>query len=1658
MKITKSHVGRTVKDLHQMKRAIGVIILVYLLALSSAVTPSNGGSTFGDVEGGSPIVDPLDVVNTDFQSTLASNSITVPIAADSDDDWWGWDGSEWVHWASNAYVYVHKGTGIEYTGQFRFTLDIPKGSLINSAYFNAYEDNDRNVGISTIQRIDETNVGPLEADDSMPNVAASPVNYYHWDNVESEIGTAEITELVQVQVDLDNWQSGYHIGIRFRFPSDSGSGMHRWNDYQSTDPINPVAFLEITYTEPSPQPATWLDGWPYRKSHEILQTPLAGTEYPVPIDVYLGSGTDTENTVFLDQNARPGLDDVRFTDENNQPLEYWREDYYKDPIGEDYFADDGAVFGWYYYCYPNAIHYNDRTYVTYQGDGFYAYITYYDHENKTWSPRYYVGESQLSNDDHGAPAMWIDNEGYIHVVYGAHNDPLMHARSTLPERIERFEMLPNLDTGASTYPNVAYDSENNIVHLWYRKFPGASICDLEYISSSDNGQTWSNPKTLVTVSPGHFIYKCVGGLDNLDPNRIHFSWALYNSSDPYGQVYVNVYYGYLDLSTGLVYNAAGISQGQTVTEDEWPNMLALNTGGCHVTGPNMKIPNDSSNPYLVFNVVSRAGTGARTSTMVYWTGTEWSGMNNISTTTTNGASDIIIYSPSNISAFVTSGRDITHWNWDGSEWSFVEYCYKSSDSDGNYLTYATVPVGTKWTGTHDPEIQIVFTEHIPSGGKHTKGYAWGVNGIVQKHEITGARFWVKCPGNLSEENQEIYIYYGRASAISSSKNLEVSTNPSPLHGSWGPKEFLPIIDTSSYSITHFSETSPNDMLVYPDSDIAGSGFAESFAVVSDWTSTGTPPTTNGDVSTLTVPGDSSYDYFTSNSASLSPGYYYVELRYRASVAATSYFRLRGYEENNAGGVSTLIMDTTYTSTSWRTYRTGFQISHEIESVSFSCIATSSNTDFQFDYLRISKETGWQHDGSTISGVSASGGGSISTDGEYISLTSDSDGSIFDITVDTTSTTTPISVDDFPFLSVKFHPNDVNDIYTLQTYDGSSYGTLVSSQNSVDGRYYVRDLDTTIMFFRFVVGSSQTIRIDYLKMYSIANFSVTYSGGHKDAFLYVDSSGALVSSEDFVNWIELEYEPAMSMNTEEYQWARIEQSEFSHFNLDVAYHLDTWSHWDEELLYHLYAGTMSGFKFRLSNAGRIQSIKFGTIHRGMGNAPTNVQVPHLENPDDSTHIYSQYREYQFTTKTTDVDGFDNIERIDLTLLSADRSTEYWTVRYIQDSNVFREQKDPNDYVMLNTAACVNTSAGSDITITFYLTFNWNHPAMDGVTLKSVVFDDDLYSDTDYYDVNWIVESRLELSNALTLSDGIETLNRGDPNGELLASGSLRYYDSAVHPHSDAIDIYIENPDASPMLWYVGDYSPSSGFFSCTMMAGPFVGLYTYTVHVVPKGAGYEASTIMFGTASGSYIVDSIKSAILVDQEASTDDTLVFNLFLTYAYDNQPVLDYTVMISKNGLDWQLISSSVISDEYNETIENTYIITSVVERIHGLTTLYEPAYFMVSGDVFTSGTVSSLKPSDFNDFLRYARELAGDLGTLFLEMYGLAGNIVLELVYQLTTLTDVLGIGLLLSLIIASIVVPSVGRQHLLRRKAHQKDGKKKKNNKGPISYEPKRLTPP
>jgi len=71
----------------------------------------------------------------------------------------------------------------------------------------------------------------------------------------------------------------------------------------------------------------WLEGWTYRKSHEIIGSSYGDlTDYPVRVVVHYGSGADNGEHVYLNGKCRSDFGDIRFTDSDGETeLPYWME-------------------------------------------------------------------------------------------------------------------------------------------------------------------------------------------------------------------------------------------------------------------------------------------------------------------------------------------------------------------------------------------------------------------------------------------------------------------------------------------------------------------------------------------------------------------------------------------------------------------------------------------------------------------------------------------------------------------------------------------------------------------------------------------------------------------------------------------------------------------------------------------------------------------------------------------------------------------------------------------------------------------------------------------------------------------------------------------------------------------------------------------------------------------------------------------------------------------------------------------------------------------------------------------------------------------------------------------------------------------------------------
>ena len=73
-----------------------------------------------------------------------------------------------------------------------------------------------------------------------------------------------------------------------------------------------------------------------------------------------------------------------------------------------------------------------KTHVTWldsEGEGFWVRVRTLDHAGGAWSETYTVGEA---HDNHGGPALAVDGQGFLHVVYYPHHHPFRYRRSLRP--------------------------------------------------------------------------------------------------------------------------------------------------------------------------------------------------------------------------------------------------------------------------------------------------------------------------------------------------------------------------------------------------------------------------------------------------------------------------------------------------------------------------------------------------------------------------------------------------------------------------------------------------------------------------------------------------------------------------------------------------------------------------------------------------------------------------------------------------------------------------------------------------------------------------------------------------------------------------------------------------------------------------------------------------------------------------------------------------------------------------------------------------------------------------------------------------------------------------------------------------------------------------
>ena len=216
------------------------------------------------------------------------------------------------------------------------------------------------------------------------------------------------------------------------------------------------------------------------------------------------------------------------------------------------------------------VYHDGKTFVCFHGGGeedsyLDPFVMSYDHGSGEVAGPVKVGENPLVDypDFHGNPGMIVDDEGYVHVVYGGHGHyrgRQKHAVSKRPGEIGEWEHVDNIEP-ESTYPTL-FKTADGRIWLFYRD--GNHRDDWVYVVSDDHGRTFSEKTRFLSSGERRsdeeyyekpYVDGWYGLLFQGPGDTIHYVTRYHACADDYGAQYhldrrVNLYYARFEPGDG----------------------------------------------------------------------------------------------------------------------------------------------------------------------------------------------------------------------------------------------------------------------------------------------------------------------------------------------------------------------------------------------------------------------------------------------------------------------------------------------------------------------------------------------------------------------------------------------------------------------------------------------------------------------------------------------------------------------------------------------------------------------------------------------------------------------------------------------------------------------------------------------------------------------------------------------------------------------------------------------------------------------------------------------------------------------------------------------------------------------------------------------------
>lgn len=164
----------------------------------------------------------------------------------------------------------------------------------------------------------------------------------------------------------------------------------------------------------------------------------------------------------------------------------------------------------------------DRTFFVYGNADNAPTISFYDHVTQGFAYPVVLG-SNPDGDAHRNPTLLLDEQGFLHVFYGAHGHETHVLRSSTPYGISAWQTMPDLPDAKTTYPQ-PWQLLPGEMFVSYRQAPSWTTSSWRFTISRDGGRSWSPPRELINLGESAVYGVTIAESGNY-PRRVHMVWS-----------------------------------------------------------------------------------------------------------------------------------------------------------------------------------------------------------------------------------------------------------------------------------------------------------------------------------------------------------------------------------------------------------------------------------------------------------------------------------------------------------------------------------------------------------------------------------------------------------------------------------------------------------------------------------------------------------------------------------------------------------------------------------------------------------------------------------------------------------------------------------------------------------------------------------------------------------------------------------------------------------------------------------------------------------------------------------------------------------------------------------------------------------------------------